>query len=504
MQIVWFKRDLRLFDNPALYGACQTGDKVLPLYIIEPGLWRQADMSRRHYLFLRDCLTDLNHDLSKAGQSLIIRVGDAVDVLDDITRQNPVTALWSNMETWNGWTYQRDLRVKDWAKTKAIQWHEPRQYGVIRQLNNRNGWAAKWQKQMQQAPLSAPQRLHPVTISSDAIPAPEQLGLPADNCRYRQKGGRKAALDTLNSFLRVRGEDYTKAMSSPVTAFSSCSRLSAYLAFGALSMREIFHAYNKRNAALTMMPREEKGRWPSAMRSFSGRLRWHCHFMQKLEDAPRIEFENMHSAYDGLRENDFNTDFFDAWKQGKTGYPMVDACMRALIATGWLNFRMRAMLVSFASYQLWLHWRKPALHLARLFTDYEPGIHYSQFQMQSGTTGINSIRIYNPIKQGLDHDPDGVFIREWVPELREMPTHYIHTPWDAPHLTGDYPLPIIDEKDARKSAAAKLYGLRRQTQHKDEARSIANKHGSRKSGIPSRMTRKDKRKDDQKQGELPL
>ena len=140
---------------------------------------------------------------------------------------------------------------------------------------------------------------------------------------------------------------------------------------------------------------------------------------------------------------------------------MVDACMRALTATGWLNFRMRAMVMSFASYHLWLHWRKPALHLANLFTDYEPGIHYSQVQMQSGTTGINSIRIYNPIKQGVDHDPDGVY-----PPLDLEPDidRSVSIRRGKLHQMNGYPMPIVDEK-TRKYAADKLYGLRKNNTH---------------------------------------
>lgn len=504
MHIVWFKRDLRIHDHAALYEASKRGH-VLPLYIIEPALWQQPDMSHRQYAFLRECLNELNEELTALGQPLIIRVGDAVSVLESLRKEYKVECLWSHQETWNDWTYTRDKRVKAWSKSHGVPWHEPVQYGVMRCLDDRDGWAARWYGQMKQPTIPKPQRLAAINVATQILPSAHELGLIDDECTKRQQGGRRAGLDILSSFLHERGKGYTKEMSSPVTAYESCSRLSPHLAFGTLSMREVFQASQQHTLALKALPRGEKGKWPSAMQSFSGRLRWHCHFMQKLEDDPRIEFENMHFAYNGLRENDFNQEYFNAWKTGHTGYPMVDACMRALIATGWLNFRMRAMLMSFASYHLWLHWREPALHLARLFTDYEPGIHYSQTQMQSGTTGINSIRIYNPIKQGIDHDPEGVFIRKWIPELADMPVADIHTPWKMPSFMNGYPMPIVDEKIARKAAADRLYGLRKNnSQHKQEAHAIVAKHGSRKSGLPRTVDRRPAQKKSPSQGELPL
>jgi deoxyribodipyrimidine photo-lyase len=160
-----------------------------------------------------------------------------------------------------------------------------------------------------------------------------------------------------------------------------------------------------------------------------GRQHWHCHFMQKLEDEPRLEFENLHRAYDGMRPDIADPQRLAAWCAGQTGFPFIDACMRALHQHGWINFRMRAMLMSFASYHLWLPWRETGLHLARKFVDYEPGIHWSQVQMQSGTTGINTTRVYNPIKQAQDHDPNGNFVRHWLPRMRAVPQPWLFQPW---------------------------------------------------------------------------
>jgi deoxyribodipyrimidine photo-lyase len=319
------------------------------------------------------------------------------------------------------------------------------------------------------------------------LPTLADLGL-GPHGKALQAAGEKAARSTLKSFLQVRGYDYRKALSSPLTAEDGCSRLSPHLAFGTLSLRTVHQATE---VAISHTPDRTLA---YALRGFAGRLRWHCHFMQKLEDEPGIEFHNFARVCDGLREHNFNDAHFAAWCEGRTGYPMVDACMRSLVATGWLNFRMRAMLVSFASYHLWLHWRPTGLFLARQFLDYEPGIHWSQMQMQSGTTGINTLRIYSPTKQAQDQDPQGVFIRRWVPELAKVPLPYLAEPWkmdsSLQHLAGcrigvDYPEPIVDDKLAMKAAKDRMYGLRQTEQSREEAEQVQAKHGSRKSGLPN-------------------
>ena len=471
MEIVWFKRDLRITDHAPLAEAADHG-AVCPLFIIEPNMWSQPDASRRHYDFLLESLTELDAALTALGQALIIRVGDAVEVLANLKAETGFTRLWSHQETGNGWTYARDLAVKEWAFANGVSWEERKQHGVMRGPHNRDKWAANWHKEIYQPQLQPPRHLKSLSLSPQSIPSAIDLGLGPDDCPGRQKGGRREALSLMGGFLTERGQTYRRDMSSPLTGEWACSRLSPHFSFGTLSIREALHASEARRCAPS-----EKG-WAGSLKAFESRLRWHCHFIQKLEDEPEIEFRNMHPAYDGMREGEFDTAKFTAWADGLTGYPFVDACMRSLAATGWLNFRMRAMLMSFASYHLWLHWRETSLHLARLFTDYEPGIHYAQAQMQSGTTGINTMRIYNPVKQSQDQDPDGVFLRKWVPEITHLPTHLIHTPWAAPDK-GDYPNPIVDEHRARKIAADKLYGLRRTPSHKRVAGQVVTKHASR-------------------------
>lgn len=215
--------------------------------------------------------------------------------------------------------------------------------------------------------------------------------------------------------------------------------------------------------------------------------------MQKLEDEPELEFQNLSRVYDGLRENDFNQERFEAWQAGQTGNPMVDACMRALNESSWINFRMRAMLMSFASNHLWLHWRPTAVHLAKHFLDFEPGIHFSQCQMQSGTTGINTIRIYSPAKQVIDQDPKGFFIRRYVPELSNVPDAYLPEPHCMPLdmqsrvgciLGRDYPFPIVDHRTAYKSAQEKIFRIRQTDSAIAESRRVFVKHGSRKRRDP--------------------
>ncbi|MCH2165486.1 MAG: deoxyribodipyrimidine photo-lyase [Marinovum sp.] len=469
--LVWFKRDLRIFDHPALHHAVGLGRPLACVYVVEPGLWAQSDASERQWDFVRDCLQSLNAALQGR---LIVRCGEIIDVMERLRGELGVTTLVSHEETGNRWTYLRDQRVAAWAKGQGVDWREIPGSGVVRRLDTRDRWAKQRDCFMRQPQVDAPS-FEPVEAPSHPLSSAAQLGLIPDGLQERQPGGRDQALSLLGSFLTERGRTYRKDMSTPLQGATACSRLSPHLAFGTLSVREAVHATAERQREV----RDTRDGWSGSMKSFQSRLAWRDHFIQKLEDEPELEYRCLHPAYEGLRGTD--SALQTAWEKGETGVPFVDACMRSLIATGWLNFRMRSMLMAFASYHLWLDWRSTGPHLARMFTDYEPGIHWSQTQMQSNTTGINTPRIYNPIKQGGDQDRDGIFTRRWLPELADVPLMYLQTPWEwdgAGSLT--YPTRVVDVSEAAKTARAKIFGLRGSAGFRSEAERVVEKHASRK------------------------
>ncbi len=474
--LVWFKRDLRISDHPALTLAAGIGP-VLPLYIVEPEYWALPDTSARQWDFTAECLTGLADDLASIGAPLALRTGEAVAVLTGLCRQHNIGCIVSHEETGNLWTYGRDRRVAEWARSAGVEWRELPQSGVIRRLRSRDGWA-RARDAFAQAPVLPPPQLRAVPgVEQGQVATARALKLAYDRCPHRQTGGRVQGLALLDSFLTHRGEPYRAAMASPLTGERACSRLSPHLALGTLTIREVAQATTARQSA------RPGGRWGGALSSFQSRVAWRDHFIQKLEDQPAIELRALHPGAEATRPRLCDATLLAAWAAGETGLPFVDACLRYLAATGWLNFRMRAMVTSFASYHLWLDWRLSGAHLARMFTDYEPGIHWPQIQMQSGATGINTPRIYNPVKQGLDQDPTGAFTRRWLPELAPVPDAFLQEPWkwpDAARLLGHrYPEPVIDIAAAARAARDTIWSARRTPGFADEAARIVTRHASR-------------------------
>lgn len=500
--LVWFKRDLRLTDHAAIHAAGQldAGQPLRGLYIAEPGLWALPDAAPQHWAFVHESLLDLGLALRSAGGALTVDTGEACAVLERLWQAQPFDTLLSHEETGNDFTFQRDRAVARWCGERGVRWQEWPQFGVVRRLRDRDHWHRRWQDFMAAPTWPTPledglgrddaQRERARLLSQ--LPTPADLGLGSALPPGRQRGGRQAALAVLHDFLHDRCGQYRGGISSPLSAPTACSRLSPYLAHGCLGAREVVQATSARMAELAALDTPMAQRQRAGLSAFLSRMHWHCHFIQKLESEPELEWRNLHRGYDGLREGEFNAAHFEALRQGRTGWPMVDACVAMLRHTGWVNFRMRAMLVSVASYPLWLHWRPVGEWLATQFLDYEPGIHWSQMQMQAGTTGINTTRVYNPIKQAHDHDPQGHFVRRWLPAMRRVPQEWLFEPWRMPADVqarcgarvghdphADIPLPLVDLAEATREAKSRLHRLRAQPEVKAAKAGILDKHSSR-------------------------
>lgn len=516
VHLVWFKKDLRLADHKPLTEALtHASESTNPVqlglvYLIEPTLLVQPDSAPQHFEFAMECLQDLASQLPvHVGIQLIC--ADAVDFFKSVVvslQAGQQLHVHSHEETGNWASFERDKQVGRILKDAGALWHQHQSNAVVRNLKDRDVWSQLWLREMQKPALPIPSQLlvekpafqnwrlkenspfKSVLWRADDQTRPEWSTythfFTADQSdkANRQRGGRAEALRTLQGFFDSRGRRYRFEMSSPLSAESACSRVSPYLAFGVLSIREVLKLLDQN--------RKDDTQWKASLKSFESRLHWHCHFIQKLETEPELEFRAAHPALNDLRNSgplsSEEADRLSAWIEGRTGFPMIDACMRMLRNTGWVNFRMRAMLVAFASYQLWLDWRHTAPLLAREFLDYEPGIHYAQFQMQSGVTGINTLRIYNPVKQAKDHDPEGTFIKRWVPELANCPVEWLANPWDLPGLiqqdtgciVGEvYPAPIVNPDTAISVARQNMTAWRKSPQFAQLARAVYIKHGSR-------------------------
>ncbi|MCH2227577.1 MAG: deoxyribodipyrimidine photo-lyase [Candidatus Caenarcaniphilales bacterium] len=483
ISLVWLKRDLRLSDHEPIFRAIEAGLPVFIFYSFEPDITMSADWSEFHESFIYDSLLDMELRLRDLNKRLYVFEEAIEDLIVKLEQKFQIQNVFSHQEVGNAISYERDLRMKDFFQYRNINWTECELNGVMRGLKNRKSWNSKFLAKLKvrdyDFDLAA---LNTVNLSNYEM---AQMLLEFKNLSFRQikpflkidfsqvlHGGETLAKAFMRSFFEGRFQNYNKHISKPSLAQESCSRLAPYLSWGNLSLKQVFNAYQcKYNASEDSWEKRN-------LSAFKSRLFWRSHFIQKFETESEMEFQNQNPAFNYIRTED-NHELIESFENGMTGFPLVDASMRCLRATGYINFRMRAMLASFFTHILWQDWRCISDYLASVFLDYEPGIHYPQLQMQAGTTGVNTIRIYNPFLQCERQDPDALFVRKWIPELQDTPTELIHRvrkPGEQLLFFKNYLDPIVDYESSYRRAKEDLWAVKNSPEAKYYKQKILDTH----------------------------
>ncbi len=449
--LVWFRRDLRMFDHEPLYRAARRG-VVIPVFIFDRALLLHPETGAGRVRFMLNCLQALDKDLRSRGGRLILRAGDPVQVLPQLLKTTEADGIYSYLDFERIYGRVRDARLNQ-ALAKSglkIRWFEPP--GTGPDLMDYPAYRRLWYEGMRSPLIPAPQRIDvPPDLPSDPLPALAELGHSADK-KFIPQGGTSEARRLLDLFFDQRkAEKYYWQLSYPGTHITT--GLSPHIKYGAISIRE---------CTQTVWRRQLEPQWQADKRvqrschQLISRLRWGSGFTQRFRYLPQLEVRSLYTPFaDNRFDNDgwdFNQPHYDAWKSGHTGFPIVDAAARCLLATGgWLalNFRVRAIYASFLSNLIGMDWRYGALHFMRHLIDGDCPIDHYQWAQQAGVTHcLNKawIRIYNPEQEAIDRcDPQGEFVYRWLPELAHLRPDQLGTP---PAVKG-YPAPILNYTEAR-------------------------------------------------------
>ena len=478
--LVWYRRDLRIHDHEPLYRAARRG-VVIPVFVFDRALLLHPETGSGRVRFMLSCLASLDRDLRSHGGRLIFRAGNPVEVLPKLLKETEAEGIYSYIDYERIYGRVRDARLNLALAQEGlkIRWFEPQ--GGTPELMSYPAYRQLWYQQMRSPLTPTPQTIDvPPDIPSDTLPTPEQLEHETSSMHI-PPGGTAEARKLLNLFFdRGKARSYYWQLSYPGT--NATSGLSPYIKYGAISIRE---------CAQRVWQRQAEPQWASDKRvqrsshQLISRLRWGSGFTQRFRYLPQLEVRSLYTPFEtGPSANrfsdpamletlkhggwDYNREHYERWKNGQTGYPIVDAAARCLQKTGgWLalNFRVRAIYASFLCNLIGMDWRYGALHFMRYLIDGDCPIDHYQWAQQAGVTHcLNKawIRIYNPQQEAIDRcDPEGKFVHRWLPELAHLSPDQLGTP---PKVKG-YPTPNLNYEEARTRRARRIDDLRHDIIH---------------------------------------
>lgn len=451
--IVWFRSDLRVHDHPALASAAKDGDSIIPVFVFDEFIAKGKFASSNRNRFLLESLEDLKRSLKQRGADLVVRHGSPHEELKKLADETDAKALYYTAD-YSPLALRRDKKVED-ALSGAL---EVRSFGgrlavnSLQKIVTKTGspfkvftpfWRA-WSEVGRRDVAVTPRKLSMLEVRLGELPSVASMTDKDMLSKDALKGGETEGRKRLHDFLNGEIESYH--MKNNDMGSEGTSRLSAYLHFGCVSVREIE----------TMLPDSQ------GARAWHRQLAWRDFYHYVLFHYPHPERE-FQERYRGMKWTT-SAKNFKAWQEGKTGYPVVDAAMRQLRTEGWMHNRARLIVGSFLTKDLGIDWREGELHFMRWLIDGDMANNNGNWQWIA-SVGVDPAplfrRLYNPSSQRDKYDPDGTYARRYVPELKKVPDQYLSEPWKMPDdaqeeascvIGEDYPEPIVDHKQARQEA----------------------------------------------------
>jgi len=459
----WFRNDLRLRDNTALAEAARRCDALAAVWVFDDRILKSPRTGAPRVRFLLACLEKLAADLAARSVPLWVRHGDPTAELDRLLEQHGFELLSFNRDT-TPTAVRRDARVREAAEKRGVTIVERSDRVVFQadEIRTRTGgpysvftpYARRWRERFEADPRP-PQRAPRLPgwdgkAASDPLPDADKLGFGDDGTEL-PPAGEEAARRRLRYFLEDRVARYGEDRDVP--AVDGTSRLSPHLRFGTLSVRDCVAAAREVAAA---DPKRARGaeKWETE-------LVWREFYAALLEENPRVLRQEWKPEYAGVRWDEA-PELFDAWCHGRTGFPFVDAGMRQLLETGWMHNRVRMVVASFLTKDLLVDWRRGEEWFLQRLLDGDPASNNGgwQWAASTGADAAPYFRIFNPVSQGERFDPEGAYVRRWVPELAGLSGKAVHRPWDSPMLSGGYPAPVVDHAERREEALARYRDAR--------------------------------------------